>query len=103
MSTIEPSNRIGRFDIPFDMISGQPEMVLLMLVGKLVVRAEARYDMAAIEYHAYCDDFNKVGRGEIPPEYIAEFSEEKVLENHPGAPLNDVKIIQVFQRWVRKK
>ena len=102
----EPSNRIGRFDIPFDIISRQPETVLRMLVGKLVVRAEARYEVAAIEYHAYCDDFNEVGRGQQIPEYIAEFNHEDVAQDNPviGESVGgSIKVIEVFQGWVRKK
>ena len=103
MSMTKPSNRIGRFSLSYQIVDDNPIMALLMLSGKLIVRAEARHEMAAIEYHAHCADFDEVGRGQQVPEYIAEFKEEKVLENHPGAPLNSVKIIQVFQRWVRKK
>ncbi len=109
-----PSNRIGRFDIPFNMISESPETVLLMLAGKLVVRAEARYDLDAVEYHAYCDDFNEVGRGELAPEYIAEFDEHAETikddsepmysdEMYNNSPVKRKKITFVFKGWVRRK
>ncbi len=105
MSMVEPTNRIGRFSIDNVIIAGHPEMAVLMLVGKLIVRAEARYEMATIEYHAYCDDFDEVGRGQLIPEYIGEFSQEEVLLNTPEYPASagQTKIIQVFQRWVKKE
>ncbi len=98
------SKRSGKFFIGFDLIEAQPEMVLLMLSGKLIVRAEARYEMAAIEYHAYCDDFDEIEQGQQIPEYVAEFSQQKVEEKDPDDPTRSkIKIISVFQRWVKVK
>lgn len=96
------SRRVGRFSIPFYTIEENPSMVLLMLSGKLVIRAEARHEMAAIEYHAYCDDFDEVEQGQQIPEYVGEFSEQEIAEdNTDGSPGGKIKMISVFQRWVR--
>ena len=94
--------RVGRFFIGFSMIEEEPLTALLALSGMLVVRAEARHEMAAIEYHAYCDDFDEVETGRQIPEYVAEFSEEEVEEKDPDDPTRSkIKIIGVFQRWVK--
>ncbi|KKK72023.1 hypothetical protein LCGC14_2908060 [marine sediment metagenome] len=91
----EGLKRVGRFSIDYRMIEDNPQMVLLMLSGKLIIRAEARHEIAAIEYHAYCDDFDEVEPGQQIPEYVAEFSQEHVSGD------DVVRVISVFQRWVR--
>ncbi len=96
------SKRAGRFSIPFSMIEENSLMAQLMLSGKLIVRAEARHEMQAIEYHAYCDDFDEVEQGQQIPEYVAEFSKEEVEEKDPDDPTRSkIKVIDVFQRWVK--
>ena len=74
----EPLKRVGRFSIDFSMIDNDLLMVQLMLVGKVIVRAEARHEMQVIEYHAYCDDFDEVEQGRKIPEYVAEFSQQEI-------------------------
>ena len=95
--------RIGRFVIDYQMIDNEPLMAQMMLSGMLIVRAEARHEMRAIEYHAYSDDFDEVETGQLIPEYVAEFSEEEVEEKDPDDPTRSkIKIISVFQRWVKR-
>ena len=93
----EGLKRVGRFSIDYRMIEDNPQMVLLMLSGKLIIRAEARHEIAAIEYHAYCDDFDEVDSNQEIPEYVAEFSQQKVPKDNSDS----VRVISVFQRWVR--
>ncbi len=95
--------RAGRFSISYQIIDDNPLMALLMLSGMLIVRAEARHEMRAIEYHAYSDDFDEVETGRQIPEYVAEFSEQEIEEKDPDDPTRSkIKIISVFQRWVKK-
>ena len=99
----ETLKRIGRFSISYQVIDEDPLMALLMLSGKLIVRAEARHEMHAVEYHAYCDEFDEVATGQQIPEYIAELSQQEIAENNSdGSPGGTIKIINVFQRWVNK-
>ncbi len=94
--------RVGKFTIGFSTIEENSLMALLMLSGKLIVRAEARHEMQAIEYHAYCDDFDEVEQGQQIPEYVAEFSQQEIPEdNTDGSPGGKIKVIDVFQRWVK--
>ena len=91
--------QVGRFCIDFQILDDQPDMARLMLVGMLVVRAEARYDMAAIEYTAYAEVFDLVEPGVQAPSYQAEFSTHIVdseTDDKPG------RTYQVFERWARQ-
>ena len=98
-----PPKRVGKFTIDFATIDGDPLVVHQMLEEKVVVRAEARHELQAIEYHAYCDDFDEVETGHQIPEYVAEFSKEEVEEKDPDDPTRSkIEIISVFQRWVKK-
>ncbi len=93
------SNRMGKFSIDFHLIKEEPAKVLLMLSGKLVVRAEARLEMAQVEYHAYCVDFEEIELGQKVPEYVGEFSEQIVSEDDDDRTLKGV--VSVFERWVK--
>jgi len=96
---------VGRFFIDFKLIEEDPLIVLLMLSGTLVVRAEARLEMNAVEYHAYCAAFDEVVIGQQIPEYIAEFNRRKeIAEDHDdGSPGGEIKVIDVFERWVKRE
>ena len=96
---VEKSKRVGKFIIDFATIDGDPLMALLMLSGKLIVRAEARHEMQAIEYHAYCDDFDEVEPGHQIPEYVAEFIEQIISEDNSDRSSRGV--VNVFERWVK--
>lgn len=99
----EKSKRVGRFSISFSTIEEDPLTALLMLSGKLIVRAEARHEMIAVEYHAYCDDFDEVELGQRVPKYVAEFNRQEFAEdNIDGSPGGTIKVINVFKRWVKK-
>ena len=99
---VEKSKRVGKFTIDFATIDNDPSVVHQMLAGKVIVRAEARHEMAAIEYHAYSDDFDEVETGQRIPEYIAEFSHQEIPEVNPdGSPGGKIKVIDVFQCWAR--
>ena len=91
--------RVGSFVIDYQTIDNDPLTALLMLSGKLIVRAEACHEMRAIKYHAYCDDFDEVEQGQKTPKYEAEFSRQ-VIPADNGVE-GEGKIINVFQRWVK--
>ncbi len=94
--------RVGKFTIDFSMIEEEPLTALLALSGMLIVRAEAHYDMAVIEYRAYCEDFDEVEQGQQIPEYVGEFSQQEIAEDNPDDILGGkIKMISVFQRWVK--
>jgi uncharacterized protein YlzI (FlbEa/FlbD family) len=99
----EKLKRVGKFVIDYQTIDNDPDTALLMLSGKLIVRAEACHEMRAIEYHAYCDDFDEVEQpGRKVPEYIAEFNQHEFAEDNPdGSPGGTVKVMNVFKRWVK--
>ncbi len=92
------SKRVGKFSIERYLIGDDPSTVHQMLANKVIVRAEVLYEMDAIEYHAYSDDFDEVENGQKIPEYVAEFSREHVS----GDNTDSVRIINVFQRWVKR-
>ena len=98
----EQSKRVGRFSIYFSVIEKNHSVALQMLEGKVIIRAEARLEMAVVEYHAYCDDFDEVEFGQRVPEYVAEFIHQEIPEDDTdGSPGGKIKVIDVFQRWVK--
>ena len=101
MALNKKPKRVGKFSIEHYLIdSDDPSMVHLMLANKVIVRAEVRYEMDAIEYHAYSDDFDEVEPGQQIPEYVAEFSRQQIAV--PDDQSGGVKMISVFQRWVKR-
>ena len=96
---VEKSKRVGKFTIDFATIDNDPLIVYQMLAGKVIVRAEARHELQAIEYHAYCDDFDEVEQGHQIPEYVAEFIEQIISEDNSDRSSRGV--VNVFERWVK--
>ena len=93
--------RIGRFCIGLEEIEGQDGvMAKLMLSGMVILRADHRYDMQAIEYMALCDDFDEVAAGHEAPYYDARMNEQHVLVD--GEAGNAGQIIRVFEKWQRR-
>lgn len=66
--------RVGKFSISRDMIENGPELVKQILGKCVVVRAEMMFDRDAIEYIAFCDEFDEVYLGSRPPSYAIECS-----------------------------
>ena len=71
----EHTRKLGKFTTSWDAIDHMPQVVRGVLSRMIVVRAEALYDMRAIEYTAICDDFDSVPLGQKPPFYEIEVSE----------------------------
>lgn len=61
--------RLGKFRIDFKTIEYEPEIAKIILKDVLVVRAEARYDMLAIEYIGISKKFDKIAEGAECPIY----------------------------------
>lgn len=65
------TRRLGRFRIGSDVIQFFPEQAQQVLMNCVVVRAEQRFDLDAIEYIAMCAQFRERNPGEDAPEYHA--------------------------------
>ena len=92
------NKRLGRFAVAMNIIHESPVMAQLMLSGMVIVRAEHRYDLNAIEYMALCDDFDEVSAGYEAPYYDARMNEQRV----DGEDGNDGGVIRVFEGWQRR-
>lgn len=66
------SNQIGRFAISEDLIRADPDMVrdVLVMLGVIVVRAEAKFETGEIECVGICNKFEELKPGEMAPYYI---------------------------------
>lgn len=70
--------RPGRFSLAvkhrFDKVKGngtvRPALIKAILGQCVIVKAEWDYCAATIEYTAYCDKFEKLEDGLIPPVYV---------------------------------
>lgn len=91
--------RLGRFVIGYNFIEDREGIIAkLMLSGMVVIRADHRYDMNAIEYMALHDDFDEMPAGHEAPWYDARMNEQRV----DGEDGNAGQIIRVFERWERR-
>lgn len=70
--------RLGTFLVPWGMIDRNPDDVAKVFVDCIVVRAELRWDVDAIEYVAYRPEFASVDPGACTPRYRALFYDGKV-------------------------
>jgi hypothetical protein len=62
-------NRIGTFLISTPLLNGHPEDLLGALARCVVVRAEAMFCPAVVEYIAFSPDFEVVKAGAMPNRY----------------------------------
>ena len=69
MKTGLKDRRLGIFRIPLDMINEHPDYCREVLSGCIVLRAEMRWDLDAIEYFAINDAFETVPLECIAREY----------------------------------
>ena len=97
-NTENRNRRLGRFAVEMNIIHESPVMAQLMLSGMVIVRAEHRYDLNAIEYMALCDEFDEVPQGYEAPWYDATMNEQRVN----GEDDEDSGTIMVFERWQRR-
>jgi hypothetical protein len=65
------ARRLGRFCLSSDMVRFYPEQAQQILMNCVVVRAEQRFDLDAIEYIAMCAQFAECAPDQRPPEYCA--------------------------------
>lgn len=63
------NNRRGLFLISRELLEDAPAIVKRVLSDVIVVRAELRWDLDAIEYVAICDKFDECPEGELTPPY----------------------------------
>jgi hypothetical protein len=61
--------RIGRFEVLRPLIEDYADVIAAAMAGMIVVRAEHRLDMDAIEYMAFSPQFDPVPKFEIAPLY----------------------------------
>ena len=73
----EPPRRIGKFLIHFDIIRQDWRNLLPMMASCVVVEAQAHYIPGAIEYTAFCDAFDEVEVGLVPPTYKVLFTRQE--------------------------
>lgn len=75
-----PPPRRGRFTIGFNSIWHEPEMMLQVLQGIIIIRCEARFDRGHFEYVAVGKPFRELSEGETVPDYDVVFGEN---DNNP--------------------
>jgi hypothetical protein len=69
-------NRMGRFRISLETIERYPDRVRELLAQCIIIRAEIRWEWEAVEYTAFCPQFEVTQMGHEPRRYdvIATFS-----------------------------
>ena len=77
--------RIGTFRIPIELIRQWPAFARDILHDKLIVRAETKFAYNAVEYEAFCIQFEPTPNSDIPPYYdlqfvYAEIHDEEIKE-----------------------
>lgn len=70
--------RIGRFYIDALLLQSRPEEAKKVLQGVLIVRAEQRWDMDAIEYVGIHESFDELERGQIAPLYEVRLEKKEI-------------------------
>lgn len=71
MSNPVKDRRFGKFTVTRGIVESDDMFEIMR--GVLIVRAELRYDLDAVEYVGACEHFGVVPHGVMPPEYVAEF------------------------------
>lgn len=71
------SRRLGKFSIRTSLIEDTPGTVFEILSTVIVVRAEMRWDIGAIEYTGISHSFECLPCGRVVPEYEAMFEQGK--------------------------
>lgn len=67
--------RCGRFSVNRYMLATHPDEMLEYVFSRLViVRAECMFSADAVEYTAYCEDFDLVQPGDLSPLYEVLFT-----------------------------
>lgn len=83
--------RVGKFDIPNDVIRHYPFLAKALLSEVVVVRAEAMFQSASIEYVCLSEMFEELESGVTPPPY------KGTLELVLGIPAVDLRRVAHHQ------
>lgn len=72
--------KLGRFDIPREVILDDPETAIAITNGMLIFRAEMMFHTDAVEYMTVSPMFDEIDNGSIPPYYeiIVEKNEDGI-------------------------
>ena len=62
-------NRIGRFDIDYDVMEDTPDSVVAVLRDMIIIEATHNFRSRRIEYIAYCPRFDVVASSGLTPWY----------------------------------
>lgn len=78
-------NRIGRFEIPSEIIRKWPEAILKTFLSEcIVVRCEMRYETMSLHYTAMCRHFDVWPNECVPPRYRIHLQEVDIgTEDEP--------------------
>lgn len=68
-------SRVGRFEIPIDLINYRPDVVRRITGDCVIVRAESLFQRSVIEYCGYCEAFDEETGLVHVPEYDIEYDE----------------------------
>lgn len=101
MPDMKNGRRLGRFHIGLSIIEHDTIMAQLMLSGMVIVRADHRYDLNAIEYMALHDDFDEVPPGLEAPHYDVVAHEQRI-DDGDGGEEGGGRTIMVFEKWQRR-
>jgi len=68
---MEEKKRIGKFEVSRQMVFEEPDNVAKVFteIKCVPVRAECMFARDVIEYIAISEKFDKIGTGQVPPEY----------------------------------
>lgn len=64
--------RFGIIKVPLSTLESDPGLVIAIMEGCLILRAECLYAFPGIEYHFAHHSLEPVPECEVPPEYTAE-------------------------------
>ena len=79
MSNLDLSRRIGRFFLPESVMQADWKSMLDIFSTVVVVRCEQLWAYNGFDYTAVSPHFDEIPYGEVPPEYIAHFVDNKFV------------------------
>jgi len=79
---VTPDRRYGRFSILAELIQHNAQEIQLLMSRVVVLKADYRFDLDAIEYFAWSPDFGEILPYCEAPLYVAKF--RRVLKGDDG-------------------
>ena len=72
--------RLGKFEIPRDVMLDTTEIAIAITNGMLIIRAEMMFNTDSVEYTAISPMFDEIENGTIPPSYeiIVEKKDDEI-------------------------